>query len=71
MPAKLPKGAAKVKAQYPAIWKAYEELGGACATAGPIEEKALRLVKLALVPLHRDYDGFNRIRSAPAAVLDR
>ena len=44
----LPSGAGDLAREYPAIWKAYSGLGEAFAVAGPIEGKALRLVKLAL-----------------------
>jgi alkylhydroperoxidase/carboxymuconolactone decarboxylase family protein YurZ len=44
----LPSGAGDLAREYLAIWKAYSGLGEACAVAGPIEGKALRLVKLAL-----------------------
>ena len=42
----LPSGAGDLAREYLAIWKAYSGLGEACAVAGPIEGKALRLVKL-------------------------
>lgn len=44
----LPSAAATVARDYPEIWKAYSALGAACADSGPLEGKALRLVKLAL-----------------------
>ncbi|HEV8597712.1 MAG TPA: carboxymuconolactone decarboxylase family protein [Candidatus Dormibacteraeota bacterium] len=34
--------------QYPAIFKAYEELGDACREAGPLDPKTASLVKLAI-----------------------
>ena len=34
--------------EYPDVWKAYQDLGEACATAGPLDSKTVRLVKLAL-----------------------
>jgi alkylhydroperoxidase/carboxymuconolactone decarboxylase family protein YurZ len=48
IPDDLPSGAGDVARAYPAIWKAYSALGEACAQAGPIDRKAVRLVKLAL-----------------------
>jgi alkylhydroperoxidase/carboxymuconolactone decarboxylase family protein YurZ len=47
-PDELPSGAAEIARRYPAVWKAYADLGAACAQAGPIDGKALRLIKLAL-----------------------
>jgi len=44
----LPSGAGDLARKYPAIWRAYSDLGEACAVAGPLEGKVLRLVKLAL-----------------------
>jgi alkylhydroperoxidase/carboxymuconolactone decarboxylase family protein YurZ len=48
IPDELPSEAGNVARAYPAIWKAYSALGEACAQAGPIDRKAVRLVKLAL-----------------------
>jgi alkylhydroperoxidase/carboxymuconolactone decarboxylase family protein YurZ len=45
---KLPSGAAKIAKQYPEIWAAYENLGAACAEAGPFDARTIRLVKLAI-----------------------
>jgi alkylhydroperoxidase/carboxymuconolactone decarboxylase family protein YurZ len=47
-PDELPSGAGDLARKYPAVWQAYSGLGEACADAGPIDGKALRLVKLAL-----------------------
>src|SRR5438309_761289 len=44
----LPSGAARVAARYPKIWRAYEDLGAACAESGPLDARTRRLVKLAL-----------------------
>jgi alkylhydroperoxidase/carboxymuconolactone decarboxylase family protein YurZ len=44
----LPSAAKGVVENYPAIWKSYAELGEACAEAGPLTGRTLRLVKLAL-----------------------
>jgi alkylhydroperoxidase/carboxymuconolactone decarboxylase family protein YurZ len=44
----LPKGAKNVEQDYPAVWSAYAKLGEACAQSGPLDEKTVRLVKLAL-----------------------
>jgi len=44
----LPSGAGRVARAYPAVWQAYAALGEAAATAGPLDERTRRLVKLAL-----------------------
>lgn len=44
----IPSLPASVTKQYPEIMKAYRLLGDACADAGPLDERAERLVKLAL-----------------------
>ena len=43
-----PKPYQKFKADYPEVEAAYDQLGQATAAAGPLEEKSIRLVKLAL-----------------------
>jgi alkylhydroperoxidase/carboxymuconolactone decarboxylase family protein YurZ len=48
IPPKLPARAGALAAEQPAIWKAYSELGEACAAAGPMDGTQQRLVKLAL-----------------------
>ena len=45
---KLPAGAAKIAKDHPRIWAAYEQLGAACAEAGPFDARTIRLVKLAI-----------------------
>ncbi|WP_027132695.1 carboxymuconolactone decarboxylase family protein [Geminicoccus roseus] len=47
-PENLPSGAAEVARSYPEVWEAYAKLGQACAEAGPLDGRTLRLVKLAL-----------------------
>jgi alkylhydroperoxidase/carboxymuconolactone decarboxylase family protein YurZ len=44
----LPSGAGEVADEYPELWRAFAALGEACATAGPVAGRELRLVKLAL-----------------------
>lgn len=44
----LPAAAGQVARAYPELYRAYAALGEACATAGPVDGQALRLVKLAL-----------------------
>jgi 4-carboxymuconolactone decarboxylase len=46
--AKLPKRFADFNKTYPSLAKAYESLGSECHAAGPLNEKARALVKLAL-----------------------
>lgn len=36
------------KRKYPAIFKAYEELGEACRSAGPLDHRTAALAKLAI-----------------------
>src|SRR5258706_14656934 len=44
----LPSGAARIARRHPEIWRAYEDLGAACADSGPLDARTRRLVKLAL-----------------------
>lgn len=48
MKEKLPDFLEGVIKQYPEVWKAYQDFGEACSDAGPLDEKTVRLVKLAL-----------------------
>ncbi len=45
---KLPDFLQGVIEEYPDVWKAYQNLGEACGTAGPLDARTVRLVKLAL-----------------------
>jgi AhpD family alkylhydroperoxidase len=45
---RLPAGAARIANAHPEIWKAYQNLGEACANAGPLDARTRHLVKLAL-----------------------
>lgn len=45
---KLPDFLQGVIEEYPDVWKAYQDLGEACAKAGSLDSKTVRLVKLAL-----------------------
>ncbi len=47
-PDELPSGAGEVARAYPDVWNAYAALGKACAEAGPLDGRTIRLVKLAL-----------------------
>ncbi len=44
----LPSGAARLAEKHPPVWTAYQLLGAACAEAGPLDARTLRLVKLAI-----------------------
>ncbi len=48
MAEELPSGSRRVAEQFPQVWKAYSNLGESCAAAGPLDARAVRLVKLAL-----------------------
>ncbi len=48
MKEKLPEFLQDVIEEYPDVWKAYQTLGEACGSAGPLDPKAVRLTKLAL-----------------------
>ena len=43
----LPSAAQRVADEHPAVWQAYSELGKACAEAGPLDQRTIRLIKLA------------------------
>ena len=45
---KLPNFLENVIEEYPDVWKAYQDLGEASNNAGPLDDKTLRLIKLAL-----------------------
>jgi len=45
---KLPQPVEEFKNNYAEVWRAFTELGDRCHEAGPLDEKARRLVKLAL-----------------------
>ena len=44
----LPKSVQEFKTKFPEVWKSFEDLGNNCHTAGPLDEKTRRLVKVAL-----------------------
>ncbi len=49
MPRQIPKPVEELWKHYPAVWKAFNELGSRCHEAGPLDERGSpRLVKLAL-----------------------
>ena len=47
-PGKLPGRFVKFQKQHPAVYQAYDALGAATASAGPLEGKTRALVKLAI-----------------------
>jgi len=52
----LPGAAGKVAGEKPALWDAFQKLGQATGEAGPLDERAQRLVNLALA-LGADSEG--------------
>lgn len=48
MAERLPKAVNEISKRHPEIWKAFNALGEHCHSAGPLDEKSRRLVKLAL-----------------------
>ena len=48
MTERLPSAAGRVAEAHPDIWQAYAKLGEACASAGPLDQKTVRLAKLAI-----------------------
>ena len=40
--------AERIQTRYPAVWQAFSNLAQACHNTGPLDEKARRLVKLAI-----------------------
>jgi len=48
MTGSLPARAGALAKAHPDVWKAYQDLGRACAEAGPLDAKTCRVVKLAL-----------------------
>ncbi|HSE97452.1 MAG TPA: carboxymuconolactone decarboxylase family protein, partial [Blastocatellia bacterium] len=45
---KLPQPVEAFKDSHAEVWNAFKELGDRCHEAGPLDEKARRIVKLAL-----------------------
>jgi alkylhydroperoxidase/carboxymuconolactone decarboxylase family protein YurZ len=48
MAADVPTFANQFRKSHPEIWKAFNDLAGACHESGPLDEKSRRLVKVAL-----------------------
>jgi alkylhydroperoxidase/carboxymuconolactone decarboxylase family protein YurZ len=47
MAGKIPSVYSRMKAEHPGVLEAYEALGAACASAGPLDPKIVAIVKLA------------------------
>lgn len=45
---KLPGAASQIAEHHPDVWKAFEALGEACASAGPIDTRTRHLIKIAI-----------------------
>jgi len=54
----LPKSLQDFIKKYPQVWEAHEKLGVACKKAGPLEEKYVQLIKLALSGLQMHETAF-------------
>jgi len=48
MPEKIPEIYKKLEANFPEVFRSYENLGNACHEAGPLNGESRRLVKLAM-----------------------
>jgi len=44
----LPRSISEFEDKHPAVWQAFAKLGEACHETGPLDERARRLVKLAM-----------------------
>ena len=44
----LPETFKKITDEYPDVWKAHEQLTKACAEAGPLDRKAVELIKIGI-----------------------
>ena len=45
---KLPEPTQTLRKTYPGVWKSFQDLGEQCHRAGPLEERARRLVKVGI-----------------------
>ena len=71
MSKQLPAPVEEFKDTYPDAWKAFTQLGNHCHEAGPLDEKARRLVKVALA-IGAGLEGGRRgrpCRASPAGAL--
>ena len=48
MDEKLPKPTRALQKEFPKVWKSFQELGKDCHSAGPLDERARRLVKIGI-----------------------
>jgi 4-carboxymuconolactone decarboxylase len=44
----LPKNTQSFAANYKEVWKAFQELGDQCHTAGPLDDRTRRLIKIGV-----------------------
>jgi len=64
----LPKSLQEFIRKYPQVWEAHEKLGIACKKAGPLEEKYLQMIKLAISGLQVHETAFKtHVRAAMRA----
>ena len=54
----LPKSLQDFISKYPIIWESYTKLGEACSKAGPLEDKYVELIKLAIWGTRIQYTPF-------------
>lgn len=54
----LPKSLQEFIKKYPLVWDAHEKMGVACKNAGPLEEKYLQMIKLAISGLQMHETAF-------------
>ena len=45
---KLPKPTRALQKEFPKVWKSFQELGKDCHSAGPLDERVRRLVKIGI-----------------------
>ncbi len=45
---KLPKPTRALQKEYPRVWKSFQELGKECHSAGPLDERVRRLIKVGI-----------------------
>ena len=47
-PEELPQALKRCIARYPEVWERFKQLGSECYSAGPLDDRQLRLLKLAV-----------------------
>ena len=45
---KLPQPTRALQKEFPKVWKSFQELGKECHSAGPLDERVRRLVKVGI-----------------------